>query len=588
MMRRNQNTILLTASLIVFIVITFLYINNKFVLKNEKIESIELCLNKPYAETSPIIYIIDKNDIGFDFAKPYRGKVLNDSIIFFNMENQLGIRKIRFYFEKKIDELTINKITFNTLNDKRDIELASLIEGNNMHVLNKQESNFIVNVQTNNDYLEVPKYYFYPNDKISLVKIFCGVLIVLSALFFLFKKLKLFTQIKIPRLADFSIILFLISIYLPHPIFNITLIFSVLVVIKNFNYKNFISDKINIIFISYFLLLFLNDLFITKSGYSNLKSTETYLPLLILPIYISCIKNSKLLICFPISAIIMGIGLFLTSIADATIFMNLDYFSFNEFSKFTHPVYFSYLLSFSIFYVLLFVKMDRFQKNIVQVILFLFLILAGSKMVITLTLFIYAVLFVKSKTAIIVMLSGIIFLIFFPPVQNRFKEILNIDDLSIVNDKIITNNNDPRVNGLTLRLLLWQESINVVETIPEYIFGLGVGNSSNDMLKANLAKRGLSKYDRFSTHNQFINIFMRAGFLGLFMLLLIVVYGFYQAIRSKNKILLITVVIFTFAMLTESVLQRVLGIYFFTTVLLFLMKPNFIDEDSNNWDKRDS
>jgi len=42
------------------------------------------------------------------------------------------------------------------------------------------------------------------------------------------------------------------------------------------------------------------------------------------------------------------------------------------------------------------------------------------------------------------------------------------------------------------------------------------------------------------------------------------------------------VIMFTFAMLTESVFQRVLGIYFFTTVLLFLMKPNFLNENSNN------
>ena len=212
-----------------------------------------------------------------------------------------------------------------------------------------------------------------------------------------------------------------------------------------------------------------------------------------------------------------------------------------------------------------------------QGVLFFFLILAGSKLVITLTFIIYVSLVVKNLKAASVMVIGLAAMAFFPPVQKRFNEILNIDDLSVIKEQVIVDNNDPRVNGLTLRLLLWQESINVIETIPEFVFGKGVGKATDDLLKLNLVKRGLGKYQRFSTHNQFINIFMRAGLIGVLALLMIVVFGFYKAIKNKNKMLLIMVIMFTFAMLTESVFQRVLGIYFFTTVLLFLVKPSFID-----------
>ena len=83
-------------------------------------------------------------------------------------------------------------------------------------------------------------------------------------------------------------------------------------------------------------------------------------------------------------------------------------------------------------------------------------------------------------------------------------------------------------------------------------------------------------------YNQFINISMRAGLVGVLGLLMIIVFGFYTAVKNKSKLLLIMVIMFTFAMLTESLFQRVLGIYFFTTVLLFLMKPNFLNEGSNN------
>ena len=198
-----------------------------------------------------------------------------------------------------------------------------------------------------------------------------------------------------------------------------------------------------------------------------------------------------------------------------TEFFHKLYFSFDEFAKFTHPVYYSYLASFSIFYIFLHSKMERSYKNIIQSILFFFLILAGSKLVITLTFIIYAGLIVRSRKAAIIMLGGLIAMIFFPPVQKRFKEILNVNDLSVIHEQVITDNKDPRINGLTLRLLLWQESINVVKTVPEIIFGKGVGKSTDEVLKSNLVKRGLGKYKRFSSHNQFINIFMRAGLVGV-------------------------------------------------------------------------
>ena len=180
------------------------------------------------------------------------------------------------------------------------------------------------------------------------------------------------------------------------------------------------------------------------------------------------------------------------------------------------------------------------------------------------------------------MSSGIIFMFLFPPIQERFKEIVNINDIDIVLEKVI-DENDYRVNGLTLRLLLWQETFKTINTIPKFIFGLGVDDASNNELKLNMIERGLGKYKRYSTHNQFVNIYMRAGIIGLGLLISMVVYIFYRAMIKKNKMLLVLAILFTFTMLTESVLQRVVGIYFFTTVILFLMKPTFLDENSNNW-----
>lgn len=582
-MNNAQKKILFIGALIGLFALSIGYAYNKFAWQEYKVEQVTLSMNKSYAETSPILYVMNNSGVGFDFSSPYSAKIsLDSTCIIFDLGESKAFRKLRLYFEKKVENLVVENIYFISRGNRVEVDLNELKPGNNLQILNNDNGQLEVNVQAQNGYLETPNHYLYANDVGALVMVGFGVFTILIALFFFFKKLTTTQEVNIPKLPELSIVLFVCSIFLPHPIFNITLILSLLMVVRNFDFKQFLSEKINLIFIAFFLVLFLNDLFITASGFHNLKPTETYLPLLILPIYISCIRTSKSLIYLPISAIVLGVVMFLTSFVDAVIFKNVSYFSFDEFAKFTHPVYYSYLVAFSIFYIFLYSDIAKSYKNLIQGVLFFFLILAGSKLVITLTFLIYLSLVLRNKKAVALMGVGVVVLAFFPPVQKRFKEILNVEDLSVVKEQVITDNNDSRINGLTLRLLLWQESINVVKTVPEIIFGKGVGKSTDELLRSNLEKRGLGKYKRFSTHNQFINIFMRAGLVGVFGLLMLIVFGFYKAIKNKNKLLLIMVIMFTFAMLTESVFQRVLGIYFFTTVLLFLMKPNFSNENSNN------
>jgi O-antigen ligase len=578
-MLRNQQHLLLIGMLFFFLMITGLYTFSKFSFKKENIEGLELKMNKSRAETFPFVYLFDgKNSVEFDYAHPNKVKEITDTSLVFEFENSIPIRKIRLYIEKKVDNLVIDNIYFIVHGDRVKVNLSEFKSGNGLEILNHKNGKLEVNVQELNGYLETPNFYYYSNDYIALLAVLGIVLVILLVLFIVFKRLKILQEIKLIKLSELSVVVFVCSIFLPHPVFNVTLILSLLMVVKKFNLQQFLSEKINLIFIGCFIILFLNNLFIAEGGYLNLKPTETYLPLFILPIYISCVRTSNGLAYFPISAIVMGLLMFLTSVVDAAMFKNVSYFSFDEFAKYTHPVYYSYLASFSIFYIFLYSKLDKRYKDLIQGLLFFFIILAGSKLVITLTFIIYAGLVIRNIKAASIVLLGLVVLALFPPVQKRFNEILNVNDLSVVNEQVITDNNDPRINGLTLRLLLWQESINVVTTVPEIVFGKGVGKATDDVLKSNLIKRGLGKYQRFSTHNQFINIFMRAGLVGVFSLLMIIIFGFYQAIKKKNKMLLIMVIMFTFAMLTESVFQRVLGIYFFTTILLFLMKPSFLNK----------
>ena len=70
-MAKHRNSILLIYILVVFIAITGGYISCNYEWKSEKVELIELHINKSYREVLPFVYITDKNDANFDLSKPF-------------------------------------------------------------------------------------------------------------------------------------------------------------------------------------------------------------------------------------------------------------------------------------------------------------------------------------------------------------------------------------------------------------------------------------------------------------------------------------------------------------------------------------
>ena len=113
------------------------------------------------------------------------------------------------------------------------------------------------------------------------------------------------------------------------------------------------------------------------------------------------------------------------------------------------------------------------------------------------------------------------------------------------------------------------------------LFGIGTALESSNVLTNRLEKRGLEKgHTKYDPHNQYITTVYKTGVLGLLMLLLICFYTLLNAIKTKNKLAFYTIIMFIVAMMAESLLQRVVGIYFFTCILLLLSSLKF---SSNNY-----
>jgi O-antigen ligase len=140
-----------------------------------------------------------------------------------------------------------------------------------------------------------------------------------------------------------------------------------------------------------------------------------------------------------------------------------------------------------------------------------------------------------------------------------------------------TLNNDPR-------LLIWKSAIGVARK--NLIIGVGTGDAT-DKLKKEFVSRGYiaGYYDNLNAHNQFLEILIENGLIGLILFLSILFYLAYMAINKQNILLglfiISTVVFFIF----ETMLNRLAGVSFFglfSFLLIYAKKNKQTPEINNN------
>jgi len=129
------------------------------------------------------------------------------------------------------------------------------------------------------------------------------------------------------------------------------------------------------------------------------------------------------------------------------------------------------------------------------------------------------------------------------------------------------------VGGSETRLIMWAASAQV---FAEHPLGVGTGNVDdyltdklNEIGQPHMAKKKLNP------HNQFLQTGVEVGIVGLTLLLLIVFYGIYYSIKTKNWLLLFLIISLAFNCLFESMLQRQSGIVFYTFWICFLAISDF-------------
>jgi len=563
-LNKKIKTILLVFGPLVILGAIIFYLTISYQSIDNHVESINIVLSKPLQSEPPIGYILDSTEAQMNFKTVFPSREINDSILFIDLKKATQLRQFRLYFSPHADTIKIRSIVFQFTNkDRANVNLVKL-KGDGVRIVKECKDNLCLIIEKNDGYayIETSRFY-YPSDY-PLIG-----LSALISLLILYGSLIVLIKVTLPSfgplsLLTISLIVFMFSIFLPQRFYNIALALTIVLHIRNFKLQHFLANRVNFFLFGLYILIVLS--FLTISADYNFKAIEKYTLFLVLPIFASCIGNNRVLFFFCVSALVIGAVLLAGASIDMAIFRNLDAISFENFTRTIHPVYYSYLLSFSIFYIQ-FTSTQRY-KLLLQVILLFLLILSGSKLIIFATLILLA-FSVKNKIYLIIASIIILCLLFFGPVRDRFASIMNVSDLSIVSEDHIQNPNDPRLNGLTLRLILWQESL-ATDNIKELLIGRGVSSNASKSLMNKIKNRGLTNHAEYNAHNQYLTTFFETGLIGLILLISMLMYCLYRGIMDKNRVLIVFTILMSFAMMSESILQRVMGITFFCIIMLLL------------------
>ncbi|MFA5555576.1 MAG: O-antigen ligase family protein [Flavobacteriaceae bacterium] len=255
-----------------------------------------------------------------------------------------------------------------------------------------------------------------------------------------------------------------------------------------------------------------------------------------------------------------------------------SYFNFTGFLK-IHPIYFASQVLISLFLIV----SDFFNNKILKtfglvkigIIIYLVVILMllnSLIMLFNLIILLIFCFFIFKSTATKVVLSVII--ISFAVLSSGFL-FEKSKSIKIKSDITQTDFSGNQFTALKARVAKAHGTIAVIKE--NFWFGVGMGDAEKELVKG-YEKIGFQHgvETKYNPHNQYLSEALKSGITGIILFLCVILQQFKLAFNNRNTIQLFFMLSITFFFLTESVLERQMGIVifiFFTTLFLF-MKEN--------------
>lgn len=376
---------------------------------------------------------------------------------------------------------------------------------------------------------------------------------------------------------------------------SMALVFLSLTIIIKYSIKPIPLNKNQIITTSLFIVFFLFFLINLLPDYNNFSSLwnelQKKLALVFVPLmYLLSKLPSTEIRKFSTRGLFAGmflsglvLGIRFLYLAPSEKLENIVYHNFTKPLE-LGAIYYSLYL-FAIIFILLDERTEpALKKYRIYLIPFFFflMMLAASKLFIitTFPFIIWQLIKIKKlekKKKILVLIStGLIFLILIYPISQRFSDLKNTN-LELVHQS--SYKTDTQFNGLSLRLIQWKFAFEILNENNAWFFGTGTKNKQN-LLNDKYIESGMyignsetedQGYLGYNFHNQYIETLAGLGIFGLIIMIFIMFKGFVSNQFFSLPLYFILILFF----ITESVLERQVGIVFFCLIF-----SSFINEFS--------
>ena len=267
-----------------------------------------------------------------------------------------------------------------------------------------------------------------------------------------------------------------------------------------------------------------------------------------------------------------------------------EFFYYKEFSYFMHPSYFAVLTNLAVVSVFFLIKQQYYPVKGIKYLYFFFILafvaaiylLSSRAGIITFfIIMIIEIIYYFKPKKILLLFFLLIFIagtfLVFNQYNSRIKLIYR--GLSEFKNEEIHKSQTGYINSSRIRLLIWAYSLEVIED--NFWTGTGTGGARYELVKLynkynieNLKKR------KQNPHNQFMEIFIELGISGFILMLLIFILPFIIAVKRKNHLLVLFLIIMSINLFFESMWNRQEGLitYAFYFNLFYLMNKR---EESN-------
>ncbi len=357
------------------------------------------------------------------------------------------------------------------------------------------------------------------------------------------------------------------------------------------------KEKINIIkinhltipfwiVVSFFILYLIGTIYSTNisSALSDLECKIWFLiaPLCLFPFfrYFSLQKANHLLLIFCFSTLLFCITNFIISTINYAQIGDKSLFFYTNASHWQHPSYAAMYATFSWIIAIYFLwikpqsihKIGKFTLYFSIVILPIYIILLQSKA----GILIFGIIFIIVVSLLInlkrkrpfltigIIMSCLLAIISFIIMDNSSTNRLKT---SIVEYKE-SNFSNPE-NGTAQRVVIWKNAFDLC--VDNFPMGCGTGDAKEALNKTYKEKNYTYILDRqLNCHNQYLQTCLTIGLLGIISLLTLLIYPFLKAIKEKDTLAILFIVIIILNMLVESMLEVRAGANFIPLMLVIL------------------